>query len=474
MWSDDENACLLEDHQPHHSPANSFVTRSNVASESPSAGDPFVLSHAQSSPSAADPFVLSHAQSSPSAVDPFVLSHAQSSPSGVNPFLTHSPSVPAAVVNNPFMAAPAPVVPVAHSHRKTKEPDRFDGSKPWREYESHFRACWQLNAWTDKEAAAYLAASLRDSACKVLQPVPVDYYTGRRRAHTIEELLQRLEKRYGPGKLADSFLLQLKGRRRRPKETLRELGEAVSELVDQAYPEAPPHMRERLAKDQFKEAVDDGEMRYAIHRAHCQTLDDAVEAALEAESFIAMEGRRKRSAVHQVSQSVPMTTPAPEPELPQEQPPWTQAQPVQCCQCGHESHERSQAPQQGPPNQQPPWIRRAPRPPMVQSYQYGHEGYERSQAPQRGPPSQQPPWIRRAPRSSMVQCYQCGQDGHIRPNCPQRRCHVCGKEGHVGRRCPQRGPCFLCGNYGHLQPECNETQMQGNLPQPNQEPGRRL
>ena len=82
-------------------------------------------------------------------------------------------------------------------------PDRFDGSTPALDYLSHSEACCQVNRWSQEEAVQYLAASLRDSAVKLLTQQP-----GRRL--TYGELVDRMKRRYGPGGKADVFLAELR------------------------------------------------------------------------------------------------------------------------------------------------------------------------------------------------------------------------------------------------------------------------
>ena len=179
--------------------------------------------------------------------------------------------------------------------RKFKEriPDRFDGTTSWRDYWAHFEACWNLNEWSADEAVLVLAASLSKSACKVLNPKPRDSY-GKVRGFTIEELKGRLERRYGPGKLADNFLAQLKTRRQDPQESVQELGEAISELAQQAYPDVPDEFLERMSVVHFRDAIIKAEIRAALFRSRPTSLDEAVKTATEAESFIQLEAQRDR------------------------------------------------------------------------------------------------------------------------------------------------------------------------------------
>ena len=170
--------------------------------------------------------------------------------------------------------------------RKFKEriPDRFDGTTSWRDYWAHFEACWNLNEWSADEAVFVLAASLSKSACKVLNPKPRDSH-GKVRGFTIDELKGRLERRYGPGELADIFLAQLKTRRQDQQESIQELGEAIGELVQQAYPDVPNEFQERVAVVHFTDAIIESEIRATLFRSRPTSLDEAT-IALETESFM--------------------------------------------------------------------------------------------------------------------------------------------------------------------------------------------
>ena len=52
-----------------------------------------------------------------------------------------------------------------------------------------------------------------------------------------------------------------------------------------AYPEAPPEMLELLAKDQFIDALTDGDIRLRMRQSHPKSLREALQTALELEAF---------------------------------------------------------------------------------------------------------------------------------------------------------------------------------------------
>ena len=167
-------------------------------------------------------------------------------------------------------------------------PDRFDGRTPVLDYLSQFKACCEVNRWSKEEATQYLAASLRGSAVKLLTQ-----QTGRRL--TYDELVDRLKRRYGPGGKADVFLAELRQRRRGPKETIQELGQTIRDLTALAYPDFDEDGQDRLARGHFLDAILDGRVREGLFRAQPRTLDEAIEAALNVEAFIKMEGGRREN-----------------------------------------------------------------------------------------------------------------------------------------------------------------------------------
>lgn len=168
-------------------------------------------------------------------------------------------------------------------------PDKFAGRIPWTDYRRHFDVCMRLNRWNDVEAGQFLATRLQGAALKVLNNIPIG------RELTYSELASHLERRFGPGEDAENFLLELRTRRRQPKESLQELGQAIRDLTCLAYPELSRDARERLARGHFSDAIDDVEVRAGIFRAHAITLDDAIRAGLATESFGKAEKARERT-----------------------------------------------------------------------------------------------------------------------------------------------------------------------------------
>ena len=167
-------------------------------------------------------------------------------------------------------------------------PDRYNGKVPWSEYHGHFESCRRVNNWTDDQAAEFLAASLQGDAVRILGDV-IRHCNGL----TYRELVKSVETRFGSGRQAENFLVELRHRKQKPRETLQELGQAIHELAVRAYPEIPDNARDRLEKMHFIDAVADQTVREGIFRSHPKDLTEAVHAALETENFLQAEAHRK-------------------------------------------------------------------------------------------------------------------------------------------------------------------------------------
>ena len=85
--------------------------------------------------------------------------------------------------------------------------------------------------------------------------------------------------------------MKLKSRFRKREEGL---AEDIERLARLAYPNAPSTMLELLSKDQFIDALQDGDMRLRLRQAHPKDLREALHSALELEAIqLASQHRTK-------------------------------------------------------------------------------------------------------------------------------------------------------------------------------------
>ena len=213
--------------------------------------------------------------------------------------MTKSVGEPESVESKSSLSISAPVfVPSAGSSttasggefrpgsKTMQRPAPYDGSSVWEAYCTQFGLLAGLNKWTDQEKAAYLAISLRGSALTVLTNLPEEQRSD------YAALCAALENRFGNTCQVELNRARLRSMKRW-EESLPELAEDVERLTRLAYPDAVEQMITVLAKDQFIDSLPEEDMRLQIRQSRPANLRQALETALELESYIVASRRVK-------------------------------------------------------------------------------------------------------------------------------------------------------------------------------------
>ena len=175
----------------------------------------------------------------------------------------------------------------AYGHVQRAAP--YDGKNAWDAYHTQFELLAGVNRWSNTEKATYLAVSLRGPAATVLTNLPPEQRCDYR------ALTAALESRFGSMHQTELNRAKLKARVRQRDEGLPELAEDVERLARLAYPDAPASMIEVLAKDQFVDSLPEEDMRLRIRQSRPKTMREALETALELESYQLASKQRSRT-----------------------------------------------------------------------------------------------------------------------------------------------------------------------------------
>ncbi|KAK2549099.1 hypothetical protein P5673_030468 [Acropora cervicornis] len=136
-----------------------------------------------------------------------------------------------------------------------------------------------MNQWNDEQKGNYLATSLKGSALSLLENLPSDT------RQDYKELVTGLESRFGWAHQQELHRSKFKSRLRRRDKSPQELAEDLERLARLAYPSAPEEMKDLLAKEQFIDAILDGDTRLRLKQSRPHSPRAALILAMELESY---------------------------------------------------------------------------------------------------------------------------------------------------------------------------------------------
>jgi len=100
------------------------------------------------------------------------------------------------------------------------------------------------------------------------------------------DLSRKLKQRFGSENQCEVYKLELRNRRRGPRESLSNLMQDVRRQMVLAYSVETSEMRESVATNAFLEAVDDPGLALEVRKRGPRTLDEAYRDALLLEGFV--------------------------------------------------------------------------------------------------------------------------------------------------------------------------------------------
>ena len=110
-----------------------------------------------------------------------------------------------------------------------------------------------------------------------------------------DSLKASLTRRYSPLERRTAYRNEFKHRRRSKGENLVEYGCVLRKLAAKAHPNLLPNQREVLIVDQFISGLNSTEIRRHVSFAHLENLDEAIDLAVEFESFEGHQSIKKPS-----------------------------------------------------------------------------------------------------------------------------------------------------------------------------------
>ena len=98
-----------------------------------------------------------------------------------------------------------------------------------------------------------------------------------------------MKNEFGPRECSENYFHELSKREQKPGESLYMMAQDIKRLTSLAYPKTERSERDRIARQCFKQAIADLDIRKELFRAKPETLEEAVQEAQAVESFYSME-----------------------------------------------------------------------------------------------------------------------------------------------------------------------------------------
>ena len=113
--------------------------------------------------------------------------------------------------------------------KNVMKPQTFDGKEPVNSFLAHFEVCAHFNSWSEEEKISSFQWSLKGRAQQLLWDLPSD------QAMSYADLSRKLKQRFGSENQCEVYKLELRNRRRGPRESLSDLTQDVRRLMVLAY-----------------------------------------------------------------------------------------------------------------------------------------------------------------------------------------------------------------------------------------------
>ena len=170
------------------------------------------------------------------------------------------------------------LLPPPASAASVKTP-KYTGSSDWEAFHAQFELLAVARRWGSADKALQLALCLEGDALScllLLDPAQRQCY---------DDLVGALKRRFGTWSQPALLKNELRGRCRKPGESLRGLANDIEGQVRRAYSHMPADARSELATDLFVGAISPPDLRVQVQLQHPKSLQEALEAAIERESL---------------------------------------------------------------------------------------------------------------------------------------------------------------------------------------------
>jgi len=170
-------------------------------------------------------------------------------------------------------------------------PDPFSGEGSWDSWIVHFEDVAAVNNWGDAQKLLWLRVRLTGRARTAYQGLSA----GAKESY--EESKKALKERFEPTSKQELYRAELQTRRKSKTEGWADYAEALKRLTDKAFPDLQAAAKEQLGLMQYLDQLHTPQVAFSVKQKRPKTLDEAVAATLEMESYLISSSRREVAQV---------------------------------------------------------------------------------------------------------------------------------------------------------------------------------
>ena len=166
------------------------------------------------------------------------------------------------------------------SDRPVIIPEVYSGEQPWEDWIDQFESIAAINGWNEERKLVWLKVRLTGRALLAFRKFSVTTKA------SYENVVVAMQERFEPQSKRDLYLAEFQVRCKKRTETWADYGEDLRILVDKAYPILDDDARQQLAFQRYLSQLRDEQVTFGVKQRKPKTIEAAVAATLELESYL--------------------------------------------------------------------------------------------------------------------------------------------------------------------------------------------
>ena len=159
-------------------------------------------------------------------------------------------------------------------------PEPFTGEGSWDDWIDHFESAAAVNKWNAEDKLLWLRVRMTGRAQKAYKNLSGE-------AKSTYELCKKgLQERFEPDSRKELYLSEFHARRKRKTEDWPSFAEDIKSLAERAFANLEEAAREHLALTHYLGQLDNPQVAFSVKQKRPKTVDEAVAATLEMESYL--------------------------------------------------------------------------------------------------------------------------------------------------------------------------------------------